>query len=61
MTPIAICVFLFNLTLFVVGGSQWGWTVTGVGALLLLTFLPFYALRRSRSNQHVPPSTLEHA
>ncbi len=47
--PIAALLGLFNGVLLIVGGIQWGPGVAGVGALLTLTFLPFYLFRRCRT------------
>jgi len=44
-TPLAIAIAAFNVLLFVVGGSQWGGKIMGIGIALTLTFLPFYLLR----------------
>lgn len=51
--PIAALLALFNGALLIVGGAQWGLEVTGVGAFLTLTFLPFYLFRRYRARTSI--------
>jgi hypothetical protein len=48
MTPVAGLIFVFNFCLLVIGGTQWGGKVIAIGLLLVLSFLPFYLLRRRR-------------
>lgn len=47
--PAAVGLAVFNLALLLIGGAKWGAAVFGVGAALMLTFVPFYALRLRHS------------
>jgi len=55
MNPSALIILVFNIMLFVIGGVQWGAKVMGVGILMVLTFIPFYLLRK-REKQSSPIS-----
>ena len=37
---------IFNWFIFFVGGAQWGKTVMMTGSIIMLTFVPFYLIRR---------------
>ncbi len=47
MVPVAMLIMSFNAALLILGGVQWGLKVIGVGAFMVLTFLPFYLYRRA--------------
>jgi amino acid transporter len=49
MVPIALAILALNVTIFIVGGSQWGPRVITVGLFLVLTFVPFHVHARRRA------------
>jgi amino acid transporter len=44
--PIAVVITAFNWLIFFVGGLQWGLKEMMTGVAVVLTFLPFYLVRR---------------
>jgi len=55
LSPIAVVLAAFNLTLLVVGGVQWGWRVMLTGAAVMAAIVPAVALRRMQDARAARP------